>query len=52
MRLTVTRVVPRDVRRDSDSEDLFRWLNLEEWNHYDEPDKPFTGMSREEFNNR
>jgi len=50
MRMTGTRVVLRDERRDSDDEDLFRWLNLEEWNYYDEPDQPFTGMSREEFN--
>jgi RimJ/RimL family protein N-acetyltransferase len=50
MRLAGTRIVLRDKRRDSDDEDLFRWLNLEEWQYYDEPDKPFTGISREEFN--
>jgi RimJ/RimL family protein N-acetyltransferase len=47
-----TRIVLRDERRDTDDEDLFRWLNLEEWNYYDEPDKPFQGMSREEFDKR
>jgi non-ribosomal peptide synthetase component F len=50
MRLAGTRVVLRDKRRDSDDEDLFRWLNLEEPHYYDQPDKPFTGISREEFN--
>ena len=49
MRLSGTRIVLRDERRDADDEDLFRWLNLEEWNYYDEPDKPFEGISREEF---
>ena len=52
MRLPGTRVVLREERRDADEEDLFRWLNLEEWNYYDEPDKPFTGMSRGEFEKR
>ncbi len=52
MRITGTRVVLREERRDSDDEDLFRWLNLEEWNYYDEPDKPFTGISRDEFDKR
>jgi RimJ/RimL family protein N-acetyltransferase len=50
MKLAGTRIVLRDKRRDSDDEDLFRWLNLEEWQYYDEPDKPFIGTSREEFN--
>jgi RimJ/RimL family protein N-acetyltransferase len=50
VRLAETRVVHRDKRRDSDHEDLFHWLNLEEWKYYDQPDKPFTGISREEFN--
>ena len=50
MRSAGTRVVLRDIRRDSDDEDLFHWLNLEEWKYYDEPDKPFIGTSREEFN--
>ena len=52
MRLPGTRIVLRDERRDADDEDLFRWLNLEEWNYYDEPDKPFRGMSRGEFEER
>jgi len=47
-----THIVLRDVRRDTDDEDLFRWLNLEEWNYYDEPDVPFAGLSREEFEKR
>ena len=49
MRLAGTRVVLRDRSRDSDDEDLFRWLNLEEWKYYDQPDKPFIGTTREAF---
>ncbi len=45
-------VVLRDEIRDSDFEDRFRWRNLEEWNYYDEPDKPFQPISREEFEKR
>lgn len=45
-------IVLRDERRNTDDEDLFLWLNLEEWNYYDEPDKPFKGISREEFEKR
>jgi RimJ/RimL family protein N-acetyltransferase len=52
MRLAGTRVVLRDESRDSDDDDLFRWLNLEEWKYYDQPDTPFTGISREEFDKR
>lgn len=52
MRILGKRVVLRDERRDTDDEDLFRWLNLEEWNYYDEPDKPFKGISREESQKR
>lgn len=46
------RVVLRDERREGDDEDLFRWLNLEEWNYYDEPDAAFRPISREEFERR
>jgi RimJ/RimL family protein N-acetyltransferase len=52
MRLAGTHIILRDKGRDSDDEDLFHWLNLEEWAYYDQPDKPFTGISREEFNER
>lgn len=52
MRIDGKRIVLRDESRDGDSEDLFRWLNLEEWNYYDEPDKPFEPVSREEFEAR
>jgi RimJ/RimL family protein N-acetyltransferase len=44
-----THIVLRDEKRDADEEDLFHWLNLEEWSYYDEPDKPFKAISREEF---
>jgi len=43
------RVVLRDDRRDSDSDDFFRWLNMEEWLYYDQPDRPFQPVSREAF---
>ena len=56
MRLPGIRVVLRDELGDelrhTYDEDLFRWLNLEEWKYYDQPDKPFTGMSRGEFEKR
>lgn len=42
----------RDEPRDGDDEDLFRWLNLEEWSYYDEPDQPFRPVSRDEFERR
>ena len=51
MEIKGQRVVLRDGRRDSDTDDFFRWLNLEEWKYYDEPDKPFHPISREEFEN-
>lgn len=49
MNILGAHVVLRDDRRDTDDEDYFRWLNLEEWQYYDEPDQPFRGISREEF---
>ena len=49
MKILGRRIVLRDERRDTDDEDLYRWLNLEEWNYYDEPDKSFKIISREEF---
>jgi RimJ/RimL family protein N-acetyltransferase len=45
-------LVLRDERRETDDEDLFRWLNREEWSYYDEPDVPFVRLSREEFERR
>jgi RimJ/RimL family protein N-acetyltransferase len=47
MQITGERVVLRDERRQSDQETWFRWLNLEEWQYYDEPDAPFRPVSRE-----
>jgi len=52
MRLSGKLVVLRDDRRDADDEDLFRWLNLEEWQYYDEPDQPFRLVTREEFESK
>jgi RimJ/RimL family protein N-acetyltransferase len=44
-----TCIVLRDEWRDSDNDDFFHWHNLEEWNYYDEPDKPFKRIRREDF---
>jgi RimJ/RimL family protein N-acetyltransferase len=52
MEIRGTRIVLRDEWRSSDDEDRFRWRNLEEWNYYDEPDKPLEGMDREEYERR
>lgn len=52
MEIRGARIVLRDEKRDTDDEDFFRWLNLEEWNYYDEPDRPFKGIGREEFEAR
>lgn len=52
MRLCGTGIVLRDDRRDADDEDVFRWRNLEEWQYYDEPDQPFTPVTREEYESK
>lgn len=52
MEVAGRRIVLRDDERPGDADDLFRWLNLEEWNYYDEPDSPFVPVSREEFEER
>ena len=52
MKIKGQRLILRDDHRDSDYDDLFRWLNLEEWKYYDEPDQPFQPISREEFDKR
>ncbi|HVO41394.1 MAG TPA: GNAT family N-acetyltransferase [Aggregatilineales bacterium] len=49
MRIVGKRLVLRDEPCPRDAEDLFRWLSLEDWNYYDEPDAPFQPLSREEF---
>jgi RimJ/RimL family protein N-acetyltransferase len=49
MKITGLRVVLRDERRIGDDDDFFRWLNLAEWNYYDEPDQPFKPISRAAF---
>jgi len=45
------RVILQDDR-DSDPEDYFRWFNLEEWQYYDHPDRPFQPISQEQFDER
>jgi RimJ/RimL family protein N-acetyltransferase len=52
MKIKGQRLILRDDHRDSDDDDFFRWLNLEEWKYYDEPDQPFQPISREEFDKR
>jgi len=45
-------VILSDEPRDSNSDDFFKWFNLEEWQYYDSPDHPFRPISREEFDKR
>jgi RimJ/RimL family protein N-acetyltransferase len=52
MKIKGQRVILRDDPRDSDSDDFFRWFNMEEWKYYDQPDQPFQPVSREEFDER
>ena len=52
MKIIGQRVILSDDHRDSDSDDFFRWFNMEEWQYYDEPDQPFQPISREEFEKR
>jgi RimJ/RimL family protein N-acetyltransferase len=33
-------------------EKLFRWLNMEEWQYYDEPDEPYNPITREAFDTK
>ncbi len=39
----------RDEPQEKDYKDLFRWRNLEEWNYYDEPDRPFKPVTLDEY---
>jgi len=52
MRLTGKRVILRDEPMSGDDEDMFRWLNMEEWAYYDHPDRPFEPVTREKFDER
>ena len=52
LRITCNQIVLRDEKRNTDNEDMFRWLNMEEWNYYDEPDEAFQPTSREAFEAR
>jgi len=52
MKIEGQRVILRDDQCDSDSDDFFRWFNMEEWTYYDQPDRPFQPVSREEFDKR
>lgn len=52
MKIKGQRVILQDDPRDSDSDDFFRWFNMEEWRYYDQPDQPFQPISQEEFDKR
>jgi RimJ/RimL family protein N-acetyltransferase len=52
MRLVGKHVVLRGDQRDTDKEDMFRWLNMEEWAYFDHPDRPFEPVTREDFERR
>ena len=52
MQIKGQRVILYDDARESSSEDFFRWFNLEEWQYFDTPDKPFQPLSREVFDQR
>jgi len=52
MRIPGADIVLRDESCSTDDEDFLRWLNLEDWNYYDEPDKPFEVTTREQYNKR
>lgn len=49
MRIAGRKVTLRDEPRDGDDEDMFQWLNMQEWAYYDHPDRPFEPVTREVF---
>ncbi len=52
MQIRGKQLLLRDDDRPADDEDLFRWMNLEEWNYLDEPDKAFEAITRDEFDSK
>lgn len=52
MRISGEHVVLRDEPEAGDREDMFGWLNMEEWAYYDHPDQPFEHVTREEYEER
>ena len=52
MRIVGKHVVLRGEPGNGDDDDMFRWLNMEEWAYYDHPDRPFEPMTHEEFERR
>jgi len=52
MKIKGQQVILQDDPRDSASDDFFRWMNMEEWKYYDQPDQPFQPISLEEFDKR
>lgn len=49
MQIMGEKIVLRHEKHDGDIEDAFRWINLEEWQYYDEPDATFHPISRRAF---
>jgi RimJ/RimL family protein N-acetyltransferase len=45
MQIEGDRITLRDQLREADTERHLHWLNLEEWNYFDEPDVPFEPLS-------
>ena len=45
-------VTLREEAAAGDHEDMFCWLNLEDWAYYDHPDRPFEPVAREDFEKR
>jgi RimJ/RimL family protein N-acetyltransferase len=49
MKIKGQRIILSDDPHDPEGDTFFKWLNLEEWKYYDQPDQPFQPISREEF---
>jgi RimJ/RimL family protein N-acetyltransferase len=52
MRLSGRHVVLRDEPGAGDDDDMFRWLNMEDWAYFDHPDRAFEPISREDYDGR
>lgn len=49
MKIAGTRIILRDEGKEGDDEDIFRWLNMDDWVYYAMPHIPFRGITWEEF---
>ncbi len=52
MKIKGQRVLLTDDPHDSVSDYYFRWFNMEEWQYFDQPDRSFQPISREDFDKR